>query len=177
MIPSYLLALAQDLGCNVFIESGTFHGNTYRRAVESGYFECVYTVEVAEHFYRSAHELYPRGAYWGKSYTVFQSEIFPLCKPADRIFFWLDGHYCGADAGGQDEPCPLLKELETIHKWCPAKTVVIAIDDVKNFGRQHKRIPGFSWPTRDQIVRAALQIRHDFTVVDLPLRRGILLFT
>ena len=175
MIPPYVLALAQDLDCNVFIESGTFHGDTYHRAIESGYFECVYTTEVAEHFYRSAYELYPHGAYWGKSYAVFQSDIFPLCKPDDRIFFWLDGHYCGAGSGGQDELCPLLKELEAIREWCPTKAIVIAIDDVKNFGRQSKT-PGFAWPTKDQIMLAAFRIRRDFAVLELALRRGILLF-
>lgn len=181
MIPPSVLSLAQDLDCNVFIESGTFLGNTYRHAVESGYFEHVYTVEVAEHFYRAAHGLYPHDgphrALWGKSYAIFQSEIFPLCKSDDRIFFWLDGHYCGADSGGQEEPCPLLRELEAIRNWCSAKAIVIAIDDVKNFGREHKKVPGLSWPTKDQIVRAALQIRRDFAVTELALRRGILLFT
>ncbi len=169
-IHSHILRLTEDLHCNVFVESGTFHGETYRKAVESSYFERVYSVEVVEELYQKAHKLYdangPYRVFLGKSYEVFVSSIFPQCWPDDRIFFWLDGHYSGGVTGGAERPCPLLDELIAIRDACPTESVVIAIDDTDDFGRQDANTPGINWPSQDDVEQIAFQINSSFVVLD-----------
>jgi len=187
-IHPHVLKLAQDLGCNVFIESGTYYGTTYRRTVESGYFERVYSVEIVEQLYRNARKLYdengPYRVFLGKSHAVFVSNIFPQCGPNDRIFFWLDGHYSRGVTGGAERPCPLLDELIAIRDACPTQSVVIAIDDTDDFGRQDANTPGLIWPSRDDVERIAFQINSSFVVLDYTgkdsnlskIYRGVLIF-
>lgn len=173
-----ILNLAQDLHCNVFIESGTYHGETYRTAVESGYFERVYSVEVVKKLYRRARKFYDaKGPYrvlLGRSSEVFASSIFPQCEPDDRIFFWLDGHYSAGTTGGAERPCPLVDELIAIRDFCPTQSVVIAIDDTDDFGRRGADTPGLDWPSRDDVERIAFQVNHSFVALDYTGRDGLL---
>lgn len=188
-IDTHFLDLAMDLNCNVFIESGTFRGESFLKAIESGYFERVYTVEIDRELYKSVANFFPKSkryqVFWGRSQEVFVLDIFPLCKPDDRIYFFLDGHYSAGNTGGASELCPLLPEIEAIRKACPTQAIVIVIDDTDDLGRRDDNIPGFSWPSREEVEQALLGFDIDFHILDYTGKdpqwtkayRGILIYS
>lgn len=192
-IAPQILKIAKRTKCNVFIESGTWIGHSFQKAIKSGIFERCYTVEIVPRFYKTVTALYKtrpsQQVFLGKSHEVFQRRIFPLCSSKDRIFFWLDGHHSGGvtwagGTGGRDSPCPLLAELKAIHKHCPSSSLVIAIDDADDFGRVSSKVPGHNWPTRAEIDAAAYRINPNFASLDYTgggslqkIYRGVLVFS
>jgi len=187
-ITPQILAIAKDARCNVFVESGTYKGTSFRRALESGIFERCYTVEIVPELYSELASQYPeqpnQRVFLGRSHEVFAEQVFPLCSPEDRTFFWLDGHFSKGDTGGADFPCPLLDELEAIRRYCPTNLVVIAIDDTDDLGRSDPEVPGLNWPTRDEVEAAAYRINPHFFCLDYTgasdtrkIFRGVLVFS
>ena len=192
-IAPQILKVAKDMQCNVFIESGTFLGQSFQIALKSGIFERCYSVELALGLYKEVAIKYPtrpnQQVFLGKSHEIFLSQIFPLCSSKDRIFFWLDGHFSGGitwigPTRGADSPCPLLAELEAIHQCCPSSSLVIAIDDVDDFGMRNSKIPGHNWPTRVEVEAAAYRINPNFACLDYTggesfqkIHRGVLVFS
>lgn len=183
-----ILEIARDTQCNVFIESGTGRGESFQKALESSIFERCYTVELLRSFYKGVASRYParanRQVFLGESHKVFREQIFPLCSVEDRIFFWLDGHFSGGHTGGRALSQPLLYELGVIRRFCPSKSLVIAIDDTNDFGRSDLEYPGHNWPTRDEVETAVARINPDFVCLDYtgkgPLQkvfRGVLVFS
>jgi len=192
-IAPQILKIAKDTQCNVFIESGTFLGQSFQIALKSGIFERCYTVELALGLYKEVAIKYPtrpnQQVFLGKSHEIFRRQIFPLCSSKDRIFFWLDGHFSGGTTWigptrGADSPCPLLVELEAIRQYCPSSSLVIAIDDVDDFGMRNSKIPGHNWPTRTDVDAAAYRINPNFVCLDYTgggtfqkIYRGVLVFS
>lgn len=191
-IASQILQIAKDMQCNVFIESGTYLGQSFRKAIDSDIFKRYYTVELAPGLYKEVAAKCPtrpsQQIFLGKSHEVFQRQIFPLCSLKDRIFFWLDGHFSGGitwigRTRGADAPCPLLAELEVIRQYCPSSSLVIAIDDADDFGMRNSKVPGHNWPTRTEIETAAYRINPNFVCLDYTgegslqkICRGVLVF-
>ena len=191
-ITHQILRVARDARCNVFIESGTCLGQSFQIALKSGIFERCYSVEIAVGLYKEIAIKYPtqpnQQIFLGKSHKIFKECVFPLCSPKDRIFFWLDGHFSGSATRtgrtrGRNSPCPLLIELETIRQHCPSSSLVIAIDDADDFGRQSSKVPGHNWPTRAEVDTAIYKINPNFVCVDYTgggtlqkLHRGVLVF-
>ncbi len=182
-----ILAIAKHAGCNVFIESGTYTGMSFRRALRSRIFERLYTVEIVPELHRRLVEAYPetpsRQVFLGTSHEVFREHIFPLCSREDRVFFWLDAHFSGGDTGGAEFPCPLLAELGAIRQHCPSSSLVIAIDDTDDFGMRTPEVPGLNWPTRTDVDAALHRISPNLVCLDYtgsgPLQkvhRGVLVF-
>jgi len=183
-----ILALAKDLRCNIFIESGTFMGESFRRAQASGVFERCYSVEIVQKVYEKVAAAFPatprRKVFLGRSYEVFPAEIFPRLSAQDRPFFWLDGHFSKGETGGEDVRCSLLEEIEAIRKHCPTRALVIAIDDTDDLGRRDPDTPGLNWPTREEVEAAARRIAHGLVCLDYTgagkgkkLARGVLIFS
>jgi hypothetical protein len=70
-------------------------------------------------------------------------EILPeLCSALEQpAFFWLDGHWSGEETAGEDDPCPLLAELDAISLSPARSSHVVAIDDMRLFGVGHELDP------------------------------------
>jgi hypothetical protein len=184
-ITNEILSIAWAARCNVFIESGTFYGESFSKAINSGIFERCYSVEIQPELYQKLVPRFPESpsqkVFLGISYEVFAKEIFPRCSAQDRLFFWLDGHYSAGVTGGRDLPCPLLSELAAIEQHCPTKSLVIAIDDANDLGRQHDQIAGHNWPTRSEVEAAARRVNPSFICLDYSgankIERGLLVFS
>jgi hypothetical protein len=188
IIADNMLAIAKATHCNVFIESGTFYGQTFGRAIASGVFERCYSIEIQQHLHdRLQKEFLPSAkqqVFLGASYEQFKQSVFPLCTADDVLFFWLDGHFSAGETGGAEFRCPLIDELETIAASCPTKKVVIAIDDTDDLGRKDPTVAGLNWPTRAEIEAGAQSISPRLHIIDytgsgtLPkINRGILIFS
>ena len=112
-----------------FIETGTYQGNTAAWAARN--FDNVYTIEFAEEIYNKTkllHEHLTKVQFmFGDSREVL-SRILP---DAGRSVIWLDAHWCSLGSYGENDQCPLLKEIEIINTF--DKDHFILIDDARLF--------------------------------------------
>ncbi|MDD8018876.1 MAG: hypothetical protein PHP42_10925 [Bacteroidota bacterium] len=147
-----LLKLAKLNGATVFVETGTFRGETTRWA--SKYFDTVFTIERAESIYNlhSAELSKLKGVkpLLGDSRTVLPKVVAEI-KDRKSIF-WLDGHWSGGETAGADDECPVLNELAILSG---RKNDIILIDDARLFlsapPQPHKPA---EWPTIVEIIDA-----------------------
>ena len=121
----------KEVGCiDHFVETGTYYGNTALWA--SNHFKYVETVEFCKEIFDKAKEnLKQQGnimCYYGDS-RVILDQI--LSQSTDKILFWLDAHWSSGNTFGENDQCPLLKELEMI--FSDKREHIIMVDDARTF--------------------------------------------
>ncbi len=123
-------ALARAAELPVFVETGTFNGDT--AAWASGLFESVITIELSEELHRAARErlaLHPNvEVRLGDSRGALREIVSTLDRPA---LFWLDAHWSGGPTAGEHDRCPLLEEIEIVLEARHDRYVLI--DDARLF--------------------------------------------
>jgi hypothetical protein len=146
---------------HVFIETGTYHGDTVQKALDTG-FRRVYSIELSKRLHERA------VARFGDRPEVIliqgASEVeLPklLAQLTERAVFWLDGHESGPDSASGEVPVPLYLELAAIRAH-PVKNHTILIDDVRLMGTVWKDI------VLDRIKEMLLDINpaYDFSMED-----------
>lgn len=162
---STVLRLCQFKPIDNFVETGTYKGETSFWAAR--YFKKVYTIEIDE---KIAHETSSRQDrpenlefFVGNSKDLLPELMAKKIKGS--CFFWLDGHWCFG-AGGKEEECPLLFELEAIKSF---QDSIIFIDDARCFlGPLPPPHDSSHWPRIDQIfdLTRSLFPKHRFTIQD-----------
>lgn len=119
-----VIHLASSLEMDLFIETGTYYGETAKWASKS--FEKVITIEASLNIYEdTCNDLanFPNITHlFGNSSTVLSQ--LKINQPA---IFWLDAHYSGGDTFKGDNP--LIKEIEVINSLDTEK--VLLIDDAR----------------------------------------------
>jgi hypothetical protein len=119
----------------VFVETGTYYGETVRKAIESGYEE-IHSIEINDFYYQKNKIDFKNNKniflHKGDSSII----LFETIKNInDQITFWLDGHYMSQDDNQKENQTqskkiyPILEELDLIslHK---IKNHIIMIDDM-----------------------------------------------
>ena len=131
--PDAVAVLVDLLRLNVFVETGTFHGDSVAAVADR--FSRVYSIEIEPTLYRNARDRFAGRSEidirLGRSGEVLAQLRAEGAWARRRALFWLDAHWCesaGADPAGQ---CPLLDELAAIGRV--DKAAVIAIDDARLF--------------------------------------------
>jgi hypothetical protein len=121
---------------DVFIETGTYYGETAKIATTLG-FKKVITIELQEHLQKIAKQTCNGlniDFYLGDSPRIL-NDILP--KIDSKITFWLDAHIDNCNIIENITPnirkCPLIEELEII-KTSSRNDHVIIIDDIRLFG-------------------------------------------
>jgi hypothetical protein len=118
---------------DVFIETGTYLGDTIQLALEWGFKE-IHSIELNEELYQLASEKFkshPNVKLWkGDSIHCLPLILKQLTKPAT---FWLDAHASGHLSGGLSGGSPLLDELKIIDVHY-IHDHTIFIDDRRLFG-------------------------------------------
>lgn len=163
--------LGQLLPLRIFVETGTFRGDSIIRA--RPFFETLYSVESIRENYQSAVDRI--GAddavhlHCGDS-VDFLRELAPKLAD-DSVLFWLDAHWCGTetavDTRSATAQCALLEELSAIGSL-NLRSVVL-IDDARYFlGPPPAPNDVAQWPTFDEVLRAlrALSADHEVAVAD-----------
>jgi hypothetical protein len=124
---------AQKHGLKVFVETGTFLGDTVEAL--RGCVDQVYSIELAPALYEKARQRFKDAKnvqlIHGDSGKEIGALVPRLKGPA---LFWLDGHYCYGETAKGESDTPILQELEVI-LTSPEKRHVIIIDDARLFGR------------------------------------------
>lgn len=110
--PEYLKRFANG---RIFVETGTYKGDTVKLALEHG-FEKIETIELNKELYDSAVEMFkdnPEVTVWfGDSVEVLPKIMEKY--PNEPMTFWLDAHASGPLVGGKTGPSPLIEELKEI---------------------------------------------------------------
>ena len=146
------LELAKLNGSTVFIETGTYHGDTTRWAAQ--YFEAVYTIERSAYLFEQ-HQADLSQLKNVRSYLGDSRDVLPglLDQLGDRkAIYWLDSHWSGGETAGERDPCPLLGELACLAE---RSQDVILIDDARLFlSAPHQLHDPAQWPTIADIAEA-----------------------
>jgi hypothetical protein len=158
-----VLQLKERFSIKNFIETGTYLGGTSSWA--ASHFEQVITIENSRTIYSQTVAKYrhvPNIEFlFGHSKELLKSVVPALDGPA---IFWLDGHWCGGESYGEDDPCPLLDEIETLN------TVLVdhflLIDDARLFTSPPPRPHRIDeWPSIDHIIESLKAGRHERYIV------------
>jgi hypothetical protein len=122
---------------NVFIESGTFTGNTTLEMCK--YFNQVHTIELSEKYYNNflqiLNELQIKNiiSHYGDSSNVIP-QILKTFDEDKKCVFWLDGHWSSGDTAKGNKHCPLIEECCGIDDYYKSEEALILIDDYRLFG-------------------------------------------
>lgn len=116
---------------NVFIETGTYHGDTLNYIARSGV-KCI-SIELSQEYYQAAckrFETYNNvSLVHGDSGQRLPELLKDITQP---VCFWLDGHYSYGMTAGAETHTPISTELKAILSH-PVKQHVILIDDARCF--------------------------------------------
>jgi hypothetical protein len=119
---------------HILIETGTYMGWSTEHV--ASFFEKVFSIERSEEIYKTTSE---RLSYLtnivcinGHSLDVMTNELQSIIEdPNHKMVWWLDSHWSGGITAGEDDECPLLKELDIIFKY--REDDIILIDDARLF--------------------------------------------
>lgn len=147
--PEIVIWLSKKLDLNLFVEAGTFHGESALRA--SKIFPRVITIEKSSFlFVQSSERLRNQSnitCYNGCTREHVTTHLSELDKP----LFWLDAHWSGGVTSGQEDECPILDELSLIFAK-NLNTFAILIDDARLFTAPPPRPHNSKqWPRIDEI--------------------------
>lgn len=147
-----LLDYARRFGPKVFVETGTYKGDTVKTMATSGLFTQVISMDIYED--RALHaqarfQGFPSvHCYCGDSAKLLPEIIATLHEPA---LFWLDAHHSGkqiARVKGLIET-PILAELRAVLDFEYAGQSVVLIDDQRYYVDFSKQYPNY--PNLDQL--------------------------
>ena len=123
-------------GCNVYVETGTGRCGTLSKAV--GRFEKCYSVDIDLAMVEEARVRFPDAVVeHGLSVEVLEQWLVNNLKQEDRVFFFLDAHFPGADYHGEKydvaapNAVPLEQELRLIQQYRPNCNDYIVCDDAR----------------------------------------------
>jgi hypothetical protein len=122
--------LATALEIRIFIETGTFEGDTLDKAKEI--FPILHTVELSPELHGSAVDRFKDQpsirCHCGDSATVLKDILNQIGQ--EPFVAWLDAHWCaGSNTAGVDSQCPLLEEIKALTPLHPKS--VLWIDDAR----------------------------------------------
>jgi hypothetical protein len=155
----FALVLRDICHVNVFVETGTYHGETTR--LVAPHFAKVYTIEGSRERWEAIQGTFPENveAICGDSAIILGDVLRGIRK---RCMIFLDAHWIHAGTSVENDVyqgdlslCPVLAELKQIKP-----SSVILIDDLFFFDYPPKG-RGKGWPSLDQIM-ALLGNRYVF---------------
>ena len=158
----FIELLRAEFGLDVFVETGTFLGNTAGWAGRR--FKRVYTIEA----HRPNYDIAVREH--GRAENIrflhgHSAELLPevIAEIRTDAMFWLDAHWMGTGSHGENGECPLLQELQHINR--SEFPHFILIDDARLFlappPLPHK---AEHWPTIGDVL-GELQKKQRYTIV------------
>jgi hypothetical protein len=160
--------LRDELGLEVFVETGTFEGAAIRRV--RPLFDEIHSIELSQIYFERASVQFGGDSairlYHGDSATTL-ADLRPAL--ADRaVLYWLDAHWCVAEStAGEQSQCALLPELSALRPLNARSAVLI--DDARLFlsppPRPHEAA---QWPSFQEVLESltALSDQHEMMVLN-----------
>lgn len=156
---------------DIFIETGTYIGETVDMVLKTNLFKTIHTIELNEQLWQDATEKYKNEEsvilWQGDSIDRLKSIVESLKGPAT---FWLDAHASGNLVGGKSGGSPVLDELDIIAS-SPIKTHTIIIDDCRLFGSNE-----WSFVKKEDAIERIMKINPDYNIyyLDGHIRNDVL---
>lgn len=156
---------------DVFIETGTYLGQTVDMILSFDKYKKIYTIELNGKLYSDAIIKYAEEkrveCLQGDSAERLTKIVKKLNKPAT---FWLDAHASGPLAGGKSGGSPVLDELDIIAS-SKIKDHTIIIDDCRLFGSEE-----WSYVKKEDAVQKIMSINPDYKIhyLDGQIRNDVL---
>ena len=155
--------LQKEYNIETFIEAGTFQGVTAVWA--STLFKNVFTIELSEQLYTNTSANYQHIQHikflYGHTVEHLKAIVPQLQGSA---LFWLDAHWSGGITAGQEEECPILRELQIIKEseW----EHFILIDDARLFLSPPPAPHQLEqWPALHEVIAELLTFKSQYVVV------------
>ncbi len=127
-----LLAEARAIGAEVFVETGTFLGDTtwaFRNV-----FRSIHTIEVEPSLADLARKRFSKHPHIEVIEGDSSRVLGGLCGRIDGpCLFYLDGHYSGGITGMGNVECPILAEIDAIFERTRSPFRIV-VDDARLFG-------------------------------------------
>ena len=160
-----LLELKKHLPLQLFIESGTFRGESL--ALAQPLFERCVSIELSAEYFRAATDRFgdcPNVTLLHSDSGLALRQLRPTFSTQSTVF-WLDAHWCAAESSaGSMSQCPLLDELLAIGQL--RDDSIILIDDARYFLSPPPAPHEISsWPDLDQIIRTLQQLSPAHSLV------------
>lgn len=150
--PDIVLWLRERLKLNVFVEAGTYRGDSALFA--SNMFCRVITIEKSDLLFIKSKNRLENFANIACYNGCTRDHIVAHLSIGDSPLFWLDAHWSGGVTAGQDDECPILDELYLIFNL-GLDSLAILIDDARLFtAPPPKPHDSSQWPRIDQIAKA-----------------------
>ena len=160
--------LKKTLPLDVFVETGTFHGDTL--ITMAPLFNELHSVELSK-------ELWQESAERLKSHTNVKieqgnspdwiSKLMPSIKEASALF-WLDAHWCVSEkTAGENSQCPLIQEITSIGNLNTNSAIII--DDARLFMAPPPEPHEISdWPIYEDVNSAlrGLSSQHQIMIIN-----------
>tara|TARA_A200000159_G_scaffold160656_2_gene181143 strand:- start:34 stop:597 length:564 start_codon:yes stop_codon:yes gene_type:complete len=135
-IPKQLLSeLKETYDCNIFFETGLYHGFSARIALDLG-FEKVISIEILQRFIDMGKEKFSKEISDNR-YFIIPDDSSNLGQHLsrvenDRIIFWFDAHVDNALTDAVCEPssmCPVIQEINSLASL--KEKPIILVDDIR----------------------------------------------
>ena len=144
---------------DIFVETGTYIGETVDMILSFKKYKNIHTIELNEGLYNDAVAKYKgnkRVTCWqGDSIDCLKTIVENLDTPAT---FWLDAHASGELVGGKSGGSPVLDELDIIAS-SKVKDHTIIIDDCRLFGTAE-----WSYVNKEDAVNKIMSINPDYKI-------------
>lgn len=156
-------AYAEDYGCSVLIETGTYLGEMVE--YQSKNFKEIFSIEITDLFFQFSSKRLRKYSNISVVKGDSSVELGKVCKKIssdDRILFWLDGHYSGGQTGKGEKECPIFEELTNIFEVRADKDVIL-IDDARCFNGKgdYPTLPELSKFIREKRKSAKIEVKDD----------------
>lgn len=126
----------ETYGCDVYVETGTGRCTTLAKAMP--HFSKCFSVDMDPRMVQDARARFPNATIVESlSVDALESWLKNDLAQSDRVFFFLDAHFPGADFYGEKHDVtvpnavPLKEELELIQKYRPNCKDLIVCDDAR----------------------------------------------
>ena len=150
--PALAALLATRLDLAVFIETGTFKGDSVAAVRPS--FRELHTCELSPELHAAATQRFADDpavhCHLGSSPDRLRA--LAAIHARHPVMYWLDAHWCSADhTAGHKSQCPLLEELEAIAPLHPES--IVWIDDARYFmAPPPAPLEARGWPAFQQVL-------------------------
>ena len=159
--------LFKYVGTNVFLETGTFRGDTISEIANNN--SCnpkkLISLELSDVFFHRCVDRFAQNPNVAIHKANSKYDLYDIIKNIDSpITFWLDSHWSGTPDVGCDVEtiCPVLEELEQI-KQHHIKTHTIMIDDIRLMNLRDNKHEGFPVSV-DQIIKSIYEINPNYLI-------------
>ncbi len=166
--PRLVLKLKEVLPLEIFVETGTFEGDTLEQVL--GLFRECHSVELSKELAEQARVrlLSATNVQIVQGDSVeFLRQRAPILQ-SNSVLYWLDAHWCASDhTAGKTSQCPLIEELRAIGSLNGQS--VILVDDARLFICPPPTPHEVShWPSFDAILAALrdLSEQHEVMVIN-----------